>query len=253
VIDLAPLLRIGLVLVRSGVVVMTLPLFGSVYAPPTVKVGLVLLLSLALAPLVTVPGGLTTASLVMIIAREVGIGVALSMAVRLLLAGAELGGHLVGLQMGFSYVSVIDPSSGARNQMMSTLYANMTIMALFATNGHHAVLRALANSYRTLPVAVAAGVSADLVQASARMLGLVLVLGVQLAAPIVTALILVEVALGVLSRSVPALNVGSIGYSVRLVVGLLMLGSALAAIPTVTNGLLREAFDVSEQAARALR
>jgi flagellar biosynthesis protein FliR len=238
--------------VRSGVVVMTLPLFGSVYAPATVKVGLVVLLSIALAPLVTVPAGLTTAGLVATIAREVGIGVALSMAVRLMIAGAELGGHLVGLQIGFSYVSVIDPSSGARNQMMSTLYANMTIMALLATNGHHAVLQAVANSYRTLPIGVGA-VSSDIVGTSARMFGLVMVLGTQLAAPIVIALLLVEVALGVLSRSVPALNVGTLGFSVRLIVGLVMLGSALAAIPTITNSLLGQAFDLSDQAARALR
>jgi flagellar biosynthetic protein FliR len=252
VIDLTPLMRLGLVLARAGVVVMTVPAFGGTYAPATVKIGLTLLLSVALAPLVAIPTGLTTAGLVATIAREVGIGLALSMAVRLTVAGAEFGGHLAGLQMGFSYVSVVDPSSGARNPMMSTLYGSVTVMTILATNGHHVVLRSLAASYRTMPMGSGA-VSSQVVDVSARMLGLVLLLGTALAAPIVMALLLVEVALGVLSRSVPALNMGTVGFSLRLVVGLLVLAAAVAAVPTISAGLLRQAFEVSEHLARALR
>jgi flagellar biosynthetic protein FliR len=252
VIDLAALLLLALLLVLAVAVVMPVPPFGGLYVPPTVKIGLTLLLAVALAPLVTMPEGLTLASLGAIVAREAAIGLALSMAVRVTIAGAEFGGHLAGVQMGFSYVSVIDPASGARNQMLSTLYGSLTVMTLLATNGHHTVLRALASSYRTLPLGPGA-VSSELAAASARMFGLVLLLGAQLAAPIVFALLLVEVALGILSRSVPSLNMMSVGFGLRLLVGLLVIAAALAAVPTLASATLRQAFEASDLAARALR
>ena len=251
-IDLAPLVRLGLVLARAGTVVMTVPPFGGMYVPPTVKIGLTLLLAVTLAPLVTTPEELTLAALGSTIAREVGIGLALSMAVRVMIAGAELGGHLAGMQMGFSYVSIIDPTSGARSQMLSILYGNLAILTLLATNGHHAVLRTLARSYQTLPIG-AGTVSAQIVEASARMFGLVMVLGAQLAAPGVIALFLVEVALGVLSRSVPSLNMMTVGFGLRLLVGLLVLAGAISAVPALSSAILRRALDASELAARALR
>jgi len=250
VIDLTPCL--GLVLARAGTVVMTVPPFGGTSVPPTVKIGLILLLSVTLAPLVSVPAGVTLGVLTSIIVREAAIGLALSMAVRLAVAGAEVGGQLAGMQMGFSYAVLVDPSSGARNQVLSSLYGNLVVLALLATNAHHAVLRTLAASYQSLPLG-AGGVSPQILTASGRMLGLVLLFGVQLAAPFVIALLVVEVALGLISRSVPGLNMMTVGFGLRLLVGLIVLASALAAVPSLAQSVLRQAFDVSDLAARALR
>src|SRR4029453_8364924 len=91
VIDLGPLVRLGLVLVRVGTLVMTVPMFGGMHAPNTAKVGFTLLLAITLGPLVTTPEGLTLAAMTGTIAREIAIGLALSMAVRITIAGAELG------------------------------------------------------------------------------------------------------------------------------------------------------------------
>jgi flagellar biosynthetic protein FliR len=252
VIDLAPLIRLGLVLVRSGTLVTTSPPFGGTYVPPTVKVGLTLLLAVSLAPLVAVPQGLTLAALATTILREAAIGLALSMAIRVTVAGAEVGGQLAGLQMGFSYSVLIDPSSGARNQVVSTLYSNLVVIALLATNAHHALLRALASSYRSLPLG-AGGMSPQILTASGRMLGLILWFGVQLAAPFVIALFLVEITLALISRSVPGLNMMTIGFGLRLLVGLLVLAGAFAAVPSLTDSILQQAFGVSDLAARAFR
>jgi flagellar biosynthesis protein FliR len=135
---------------------------------------------------------------------------------------------------------------------MSTLYGNLALMTLLLTNGHHTVLRALVSSYQTLPIG-AGVVSSQLVGASAKMLGLVLLLGAQLAVPIVLALFVIEVALGVVARSVPGLNMMSVGFGLRLLVGLFVLVAALSAVPTLTNIALRQAFEASDQAAHALR
>jgi flagellar biosynthetic protein FliR len=252
VIDLGPLIRIGLVIARAGTVIMTVPPFGGSYVPPTVKIGLMLLLSIALAPLVPVPAGLTGGALAAILVREVAIGLALSMAVRLTIAGAEVGGQLAGMQMGFSYALVIDPASGARNQVLSALYSGLVVLALLGMNAHHAVLRTLVESYRSLPLG-AGGVSPQLLVASGQMLGLVLVFGVQLAAPFIVALLLVELSLAIVSRSAPALNMMSIGFGLRLLVGLFVLAGVLGVVPSLAPGVLERAFELSAAAARALR
>jgi flagellar biosynthetic protein FliR len=252
VIDLGPVLRIGLVLVRAGTLVMTVPLFGALYAPNTVKIGLTVLLAFTLSPVVATPQGLTLAALTATIARELAIGLALSMAVRITIAGAEFGGHLAGIQVGFSYAAVVDPATGAKNQVMASMYGMLATITLLITNAHHAVLRTLVESYRTLPIG-AGGVGGDLVSASSRMFGLVMLFGAQLAAPVVIALLIVELALGLLSRSAPALNVMTLGFGIRLIVGFIVIGAALAAVPNLSAIVLRQAFEASDLAVRALR
>jgi flagellar biosynthetic protein FliR len=252
VIDLGPFVRLGLVLVRAGTLVMTVPILGSFNAPTTVKIGLTLLLSLTLAPLVTTPDGLTLAALTGTIAREFAIGLALSMAVRITIAGAEMGGHLAGIQLGFSYATIVDPASGARNQVMSSMYGMLATMALLVTNAHHTVLRSLVASYRILPIG-GGGVGNDLVAASSRMLGLVMLFGMQLAAPVIVALLIVELSLGLLSRSAPALNIGTLGFGLRILVGFMVIAAAMAAVPTLSTIVLRQAFEAGDLALRALR
>jgi flagellar biosynthetic protein FliR len=252
VIDLGPLVRLGLVLVRAGTLVMTVPMFGGMHAPNTVKVGLTLLLAITLAPLVTTPEGLTLAAMTGAIAREIAIGLALSMAVRITIAGAELGGHLAGIQLGFSYAAVIDPASGARNQLMASLYGMVAMMALLVTNAHHTVLRTLVASYQMLPIG-GGGVTHDLVTASSRMFGLVMLFGAQLAAPVIIVLLIVELTMGILSRAVPALNMSTVGFGLRLLVGLIVIASAIAAVPTLSTVVLRQAFEAGDLALRALR
>lgn len=83
--------------------------------------------------------------------REAAIGLALSLAIRVLLAAAEFAGHFVGYQIGLSIGSLIDPQSGVNNNILAILYANVTVI-VFSSNLHHMLLRALADSYRALPV-----------------------------------------------------------------------------------------------------
>ncbi len=251
-IDLGPVLRLGLLLMRAGTVVMTVPLFGSLYAPNTVKIALIFLLAVTLAPVVPMPGALTIGTLTTAAVREIAIGLALSMAIRVTIAGAELGGHLAGIQLGFSYAAVVDPATGAQNQVMSSLYGMLATMALLLTNTHHAVLRALVASYRTLPIGGGA-IGPDLVTASSRMLGLVMLLGVQLAAPVVIALLIVELCLGLVSRTAPALNMGSVGFGLRLLVGFMVIAAAIAAVPTLSAVIVRQAFEASDLAIRAMK
>lgn len=245
--------RLGLLLVRPGMVVMITPGFGGIHAPALVKVGLTVLLALALAPSVPISPVAGPVPLSGVILREAAIGLCLAFVVRALIAGAELGGHLAGFQIGFSYGATIDPQSGVRNTMLATLYGSIATLGFLAINGHHEVLRALDASYAALPIGGGGMVDGSLVGSVRDMLGLVFVVGVRIAAPIVIVLLLVEVGVALVARSSPALNFMVIGYPLRLVVGLLLLAALVPTVPAVTNSLVERAVVLAADAASAFR
>ena len=251
-IDQAIVLRFALLLVRPGMLVTVVPALGGTYAPMPVKVALTVLLAIVLAPTVTVPSVLSDVSLTIIIAREMAIGLAIGLSVRAIIAAAELGGHLGGYQIGFSYAATIDPVSGVRNSVITSLYGMVALMAFFAINGHHQVLRALVASYAGLPIG-GGGVEASLVTGVREILGLIFTVGVRLAAPLVLTLLLVELAVGLVSRSAPSLNFMVVGYPVRLIVGLIVLAAVVGTVPGVIASVVEQALGIGLTLASAFR
>jgi flagellar biosynthetic protein FliR len=243
---------LAVLIVRPGMLVIATPLLGALHTPVAMRIGLTVLLAIVLAPLVSVPTNLTAMSLVLVLAREAAIGLALAFAIRILLFGAELAGHLSGYQLGLSLGALIDPQTGVRNNVLALLYANVTVVVLLATNAHHSLLGALADSYAALPVGIG-GVDAALADHAARMLGLVFVFGVRLAAPVLVVLLLIEIALGLMARVAPALNVMLAGAPVRLVVGLLLVAATVTALPALIARFLPTALELGASTARAFR
>jgi len=244
--------RLALLLVRPGMVVAAAPVFGGVFVPAPVKAGLTVLLALMLLPSVEVPASLPAVGIAVIAAREAAIGLALAFAVRLLVSAAEVGGYLTGFQVGFSYAAVADPIGGARNNVIASLYGSLALLTLFALNGHHAVLRALALSYEELPLGGGSldGSMADIV---GQMLSLVFAAGVQMAAPVVVVLIVVELALGLISRAAPALNLMSVGFSVRVTIGLMALAATVHVLPDIAARWIQPSFAMAARLAGAFR
>lgn len=250
-IDLTPIARFALLLVRPGMIVAIAPALGGMYVPAPVKIGLTVLLAIGLLPSVPVTFAKDVA-LTIVIAREAVIGLALAFVARALIAGAELAGHLSGQQIGFSYGATVDPASGVRSTILTTLYGSLAILAFFAINGHHALLRALAASYAGLPIG-AGHVDSSIVAAVRQTLGLVFTTGIRLAAPVVIVLLIVELLVGLISRAAPALNFMVIGYPLRLIVGLFVVGLVIPAIPAVTASLTDQTIALAARLAAAFR
>lgn len=251
-IDLAPLTRLGVLLVRPGALFLAAPLFGGGYAPPMLKIGLTVVVGAALVPGVPLPDGLSPAGLAAVVAREALIGLSLGFAVRVLVGGAEFAGQLAGFQLGFAYASLVDPQTGVRNSILSALYGSMAIVVLFGLDLHHDLLRALVRSFEVLP-AGAGGVDAGLPTVVTRLLGVVFVVGAQLAAPVVIVMLVVELALGLLARAAPTLNLMAQGFPVRLLVGLLSLAAMIRVVPGVVASAVPGAIDLAVRAAAAFR
>lgn len=251
-IDLSVVERFALLLVRPGMLVAIAPALGGMQVPVPVKVGLTVFIAIGLLPSVAVPAELANLTLSMVIAREAVIGLSIGFALRALIAGAEFAGHLSGQQIGFSYGATIDPQSGVRNNMLATFYGLLATLGFLAINGHHAVLRALAQSYAALPIG-SGSLDASVVSSVRDILGLVFIVAVRLAAPVVIVLLIVELIVGLISRASPVMNYMVIGYPLRLVVGLTILAALVPVIPGVTNSLVESALMTSARLAQAFR
>lgn len=250
--DLGLLVRVGLLFARPGMLIMSAPVFGGHFAPTHVRIGLAFLVTIMLMPVVDVPNVISVTELGLVLARELAIGLSLSLALRALITGAELGGHLTGSQLMLSYGSTIDPQGGVRSTVIAVLYGNLTLLTFFAVNGHHALLRGLTNSYAALPIGMG-GVSEGLARGVMQLLGVVFVFGLRLAAPIIVVMLVVELGTGLISRAAPAISLQVIGTPIRLVVGLLAVSATIPLVPGLAARFVTVASEIALQIARSFR
>jgi flagellar biosynthesis protein FliR len=248
--DLTPVIRFGLLMIRPAMLVAVAPALGGAHLPAQAKIGLIVFMAIGLLPSVAVPTTSGDVALTLVILHEMAIGLSLAFVMRALIAGAEFAGHLSGFQIGFSYGATIDPMSGVRSTMMATLYGSLATLAFLAVNGHHQLLRALTASYSSLPIG-AGSVNASLVEAVRDILGMVFIVGLRLAAPIIVVLLIIEVAIGLISRTAPSLSFMVIGYPIRIVIGLTVVAALLSTIPSVITSLLDSALRLAARTAMA--
>ena len=242
------------------------PLFGLPGVPGLVRLGLSALVALMLWPQAAPPaqgppaggedfGGPAWAVWAAAIGREVAVGLVMAFGVEALFGAVWLAGQLVDLPMGFSVVNVIDPTLQQETPLVGQFYLLLTTLVLFAVNGHHELIRALMESVRVLPPGQPGffpAVTDGAVAAFAR----AFVLGLRMAAPVMAAMFLADVALAVVARAVPQLNVFVVGFPVKLLLGFAALLLALpgvvsAAVSTFGQGGM--AWDLVGQLVQALR
>jgi flagellar biosynthesis protein FliR len=139
-----------------------------------------------------------------------------------------------------------------RNPLLSALYGNLALVTFLMIGGHHAFLRALHQSYVDLPIG-AGGIDASLPQTVADMLAVVFVLGARLAAPVVVVLVVSEIAMALMARAAPALNLMAVGAPVRLLIGLAILPLVVPAVVGLISGTSGSIVQVALRAAGAFR
>lgn len=237
-----------LVLLRVSALLIVAPIFGHRNYLGRAKIGLAFMVSLVIFPLVAdaglaVPQGLFPYAFMMM--REVAMGLILGFAVLLLFVGIQFAGQLAGLQMGFGIVNVIDPQSSNQLSIMGQFLNILAILFLLCINGHHMILKGLVSSFEVVPlgqVVLTASVMSKVIALTSQ----VFVIAVKISAPILLALFLVSVALGVLARTVPQMNVFIVGFPVQIGVGMgvMMVGLPLfyVLVERLTHNLERDLF-----------
>lgn len=250
--EFAVMAQLGLLVARPGALIAGAPAFGGAYAPAPVKMGLAIVVAVLLVPAVPPAAVASLAGLTLAVLREVAIGLLMALALRAVLAGAELGGHLTGSQLMLSYGSVVDPQGGVRNNLVAALYGNLALLTFLGMNGHHMLLRTLATSYETLPIG-AGGLGPSLGATVVQLLGTVFVLGVRLAAPIVVVMLLVEVGTALMARVAPTLNLMAVVPPVRVAVGLVAMAAVVPFLPGIIRAAVAGLGDFALRAAGAFR
>jgi len=213
--------------VRIGGLMLFAPFLSSGSIPVQVKAGLTVALTALLYPVYGAVQLETSAlAWVQILSGEVVVGLMLGLTLQFILEAAQMAGQILGVQAGFSLVSILDPQTQADTPVISTFLQLITLVIFLQLNVHHWLLRGLAASFAYLPpgsVALSLGVSASLLRAA----GAIWLVGLQIAAPVVVATMVIDVTLGFLAKSSPQIPILFLGLSIKTVVAMIVLSGTL--------------------------
>ncbi|MFA7279782.1 MAG: flagellar biosynthetic protein FliR [Sterolibacterium sp.] len=200
------------------------PPFSNASIPRNSKLMLGLAIVLALGPaLPPIPAvSPSSGAGLMMIAQQMVIGTAMGFAMRLTIAAIDYAGEVIGLQMGLGFATFYDPDNASQTPVVSNFMSLLGLLVLFSINGHLMILATLAESFNAIPIGgrfVAADSWSNLAHAGA----IIFSSGLMLSLPIVSALLITNVALGVLTRAAPQLNIFAIGFPLTLIAGFVVL------------------------------
>jgi flagellar biosynthetic protein FliR len=227
---------------RVGGFVLAAPIASESTIPRFVKIILSLSLAFLMAPLIQTPTELSIFSAAGLLAAvlEVLVGVAIGMVVQLTFEALTFAGQTISLTMGLGFATLVDPQRGANTPVLGQMFMIFGILSYLAINGHLVLLGALAQSFQTLPIG-AAQIDKNLLWSVVLWGTRVFETGLLIALPAVIALVIVNLALGVVTRAAPQLNLFGIGFTITLLCGFFVLSVGLGGIMSGISSLIDSA------------
>jgi len=211
-------------LIRISAFFMAVPIIGTKIIPTRVRLALAFSLSLLVTPLLSDLPEVELMSMagVMVIINQVIIGLAMGFVMQVAMQIFTLTGQLIAMKMGLGFASMNDPSSGVSVTIISQYYLILSTLLFLSVNGHLVLIDYIVDSFRYLPIS-SGGLSAEkfwfIASLGSWMFGSALVISL----PLLTALLVVNLAFGVMSRSAPQMNVFAVGFPITLVFGMLLM------------------------------
>ncbi len=221
-----------LLFVRIGTAIMVLPGFGEQYVPTSVRLGIAIAITLALAPVVgpTIPiEPSQPLSLALLIGAEMAIGLLIGGVARIIMSALHVAGTIIAFKSGLAYALTIDPAQGVQGALIASFLSFVGVVVIFATDMHYLLLAAIADSY-TLFTPGAYPPLGDFTQFAVEVSSAAFRMGVQLSAPFIVFAMVVNIGLGVLARIMPALPIFFVIVPLQIWVGFLLLGLTLSGI-----------------------
>ena len=228
------------------------PVFNNAALPNRIRVVIGLAISFALVPALPPPPAIPPGSWpgLVVLVEQVLAGILMGFALRLAFSAIDLAGELIGLQMGLSFAVFYDPQSEAQTPVLGEFLGLLTLLIFLAMNGHLLTLSALADSFNLLPISTtplaAKGFGAVLTWTAT-----LFSTGLLLSLPMITALLIANIAMGVLSRVAPQLNLFAVGFPVTMVSGFVVLAIALPYFGTALERLFDDSFAALHMIMRA--
>ncbi len=237
---------------RVGGFVLSAPIASEASIPRLVKIVMSLSLAYLMAPLAQVPAELSILSGAGLFAavQELLIGIAIGMVVQLTFEALTFAGQTISLTMGLSFATLVDPQRGANTTVLGQMFMIFGILTYLAINGHLVLLGALAESFHTLPIG-ATHIDKNFLLSVVLWGTRVFESGLLIALPAVIALLIVNLALGVVTRAAPQLNLYGVGFVIILLAGYFVLLTGLDGVMTGISGLIDSALTAVADLVRA--
>ena len=227
--------------IRILALITSAPILGDAAVPRRTRIGLAIFITVIVAPnIAAVPATpILSAEGFVLVARQLLIGIAMGFSMRLAFAAVEYAGDLIGLQMGIGFATLVNPETNDQSPIVGSMLGYFTMLAFLAANGPLLLIAGVGDSFDGLPIASDGNLVGDW-----RMLvmqgGLLFGFALHMALPVIAALLITNVALGIMTRAAPQLNVFSIGFPITIGVGLIVLLVSLPVMLSIADRSLIE-------------
>jgi flagellar biosynthetic protein FliR len=259
-LSLAPILDIWniflLVLVRITGMFFLSPIFGRRNVPAYYKAGFCFIVTLLMANAMPVPDlsrYQTLTSYVVLIGKELLVGLMLGFISYLLFSSIYIAGQLIDMRIGFGMVNVFDPISNVQIPVTADFYIIFATLFMLVTDSHHVLISAVYESFEILPIG-AAYFNGDILKQIVDLFSAVFLIGFKIAAPITVAILITDLALGIISKAMPQMNVFMMGMPVKIILGFIIILITMAAfkgiVYVIMDGTYREIYDFLRNAGR---
>ncbi|MGA2678000.1 MAG: flagellar biosynthetic protein FliR [Sedimentisphaerales bacterium] len=232
------LLGFAMVMTRISAFFLIAPVFGTPSIPVTIKVAVTILLSIFFSlinPAIAAAHQVSAIQAILLLGSEATYGLALGIIASVLFSTVQLAGRIAEDQMGLTMAEILDPLTGEQGLPVATLLELIFTIAFLAANGHHLLLKVLHKSFELFPpgkIPSIAALTGNIYEATAMMLAA----GLQLAAPILAALLMLMFILAILARIVPDMDIFFISFPLKIALGFVML---IASVPFI-DGFVSE-------------
>lgn len=232
-----------LVFARVLAFFLTLPLFSYRTIPTLYKIGIAFFLSLIIV--VTLQNEQVTLeeNYMLLLLKEITVGLFTGLIAYLIVSAMQVAGGFIDFQMGFAVANVIDPQTGAQSPLIGQYFYMFTLLFLLSVNGHHLLIDGIVHSYQLIPLDALITFENGLSHFSITTFNRMFLIAFQIAIPLVGCLFLVDVALGIIARTVPQLNVFVVGLPLKITVSFTVIFFFLAIYVSLVRYLFSVMFE----------
>ncbi len=230
-----------LIFVRMTGLFIVAPIFGRRNIPVYLKIGFSFFTAIIMVNTIKIPSPEAYDSMLQValmIIKEFIVGITIGFIAYLSFTAIYVAGEIIDMQIGFGVVNVMDPISNIQVPITSNIYFILSMLVYLAVNGHHALIKALFDSYTTVPLGMAE-FNASMADNLMAVFGNIFAIGFKIAAPIIAAILITDIALGTISRMVPQLNVFVIGMPLKILVGVVILMVTIPMFLYVLEGVFK--------------
>lgn len=229
--------------IRILAMLATAPVFNNRSIPRRVRVALAAAITILVVPVIPAPPTLQSPGVMGILLQQILIGVSMGFSMQLVFSAFDMAGDILGLQMGLAFSQFVDPARGGQTPLIGSFLSMLASLVFLALDGHLLVIAAVVKSFEMIPISsVVDVVNYQNIAASG---SIMFMLALQISLPVLTAVLIANLVMGILARAAPQLNVMSIGFSITIAAGLWVLWLTLPFFVNGFEGAINRLLEIS--------